>query len=296
VLLAAAQQVAKWTLPSFVCRDNVGVANLMSRTAMVEARCARLEGYVLLTDYTNQQEEHDTLFLDSEDSDRHLARGLNAVGAPLLLDQQQQQHNAAAELCERLQHHHPQQQQQRVVPHGLGSGLPNLGRRRLQQQQQLPRRLLMRHQQQQHDDDDVSMSEVAEDEEMEALDALDAAELGGAADPAAATAAAVRLCNGLQSLQARLLNSASTAGQPTPSTEVDLIDELGGLSSGINTGRMNIRIEGGSRGLGGLQIEGLAGNRNTGGWVVLDDADDGSVPQQRFPLGGQQQAMLLPGL
>jgi hypothetical protein len=44
VLLTAAKQVAKWSLPSFVCRDNVGVANIGSRTAMVEARCSRLKG------------------------------------------------------------------------------------------------------------------------------------------------------------------------------------------------------------------------------------------------------------
>jgi hypothetical protein len=44
VLLTAAKQVAKWSLPSFVCRDNVGVANIGSRTAMVEARCSRSKG------------------------------------------------------------------------------------------------------------------------------------------------------------------------------------------------------------------------------------------------------------
>lgn len=48
VILAAAQQVAKWTLPSFLCPENVGVANMGSRTLMVEARCARLQGCVLL--------------------------------------------------------------------------------------------------------------------------------------------------------------------------------------------------------------------------------------------------------
>jgi hypothetical protein len=44
VVLTAAQQVAKWTVPSFICQDNMGWANMMSRTAMVEARCARLQG------------------------------------------------------------------------------------------------------------------------------------------------------------------------------------------------------------------------------------------------------------
>eukprot|EP00879_Flechtneria_rotunda_P005162 GHRR01005444.1.p1 GENE.GHRR01005444.1~~GHRR01005444.1.p1 ORF type:complete len:797 (+),score=305.13 GHRR01005444.1:841-3231(+) len=50
VLLTAAKQVAKWTLPSFVCHDNMGIANVLSRTAMVEARCARLAGYVVQAD------------------------------------------------------------------------------------------------------------------------------------------------------------------------------------------------------------------------------------------------------
>ncbi|GBF94765.1 hypothetical protein Rsub_07648 [Raphidocelis subcapitata] len=45
VVLKAVQQVARWTLPSFMCHDNMGVWTMLSRTAMVEARCSRLQGY-----------------------------------------------------------------------------------------------------------------------------------------------------------------------------------------------------------------------------------------------------------
>ncbi|KAI8467706.1 MAG: hypothetical protein J3K34DRAFT_480586 [Monoraphidium minutum] len=45
VMLKAVTQVARWTLPSFLCHDNVGVWTMLSRSALVEARCSRLEGY-----------------------------------------------------------------------------------------------------------------------------------------------------------------------------------------------------------------------------------------------------------
>ncbi len=53
VVLKAVAQVARWTLPSFLCHDNMGVWTMLSRTAMVEARCSRLEGYEPIEDPTD---------------------------------------------------------------------------------------------------------------------------------------------------------------------------------------------------------------------------------------------------
>ncbi|WIA41003.1 hypothetical protein OEZ86_004644 [Tetradesmus obliquus] len=129
VLLAAAQQVAKWSLPSFVCRDNVGVANIGSRTAMVEARCSRLEGYAVM----QQPGDEDAAaaagdagaVLDDSRSSSVLEDLLDAEEGLLLNPEQQQQQQLAAaaaasqHLLQRGQLHrkmlrppHQQQQQQ----------------------------------------------------------------------------------------------------------------------------------------------------------------------------------------
>lgn len=178
------------------------------------------------------------------------------------------------------------QQQQVVAPRGLGLALPELRRRRLQQpqqqQQRLPRRLLMPHEQQQQHDD-VLMSEAAADEGMRALEALDVAELGAAAGPSSATAAAARLCHGLQSLQGLLGSSAA---------EQDRLDDSGRTNANSGGLGIHIRVEGPNSGLSGLQCEGLVQNSNEAAWVVLDKGGEGAVQQYRR----QQQATLLPGL
>ncbi|KAF6259218.1 hypothetical protein COO60DRAFT_1700957 [Scenedesmus sp. NREL 46B-D3] len=127
VLLAAARQVAKWSLPSFVCRDNVGVANIGSRTAMVEARCARLQGYVIL----QQPVAEDTaaaVGLVGAAAAAAAARSSPELGA--LLDAEE----------ELLLHSEAPQQQQQLAAAGLPQ-LPERGR--------LHRKMLQAPQQQQ---------------------------------------------------------------------------------------------------------------------------------------------------
>jgi hypothetical protein len=115
VLLTAAKQVAKWTLPSFVCRDNVGVANIMSRTAMVEARCARLQGYDVLSDTDELRAALGAAPAAAAAPDAAAAMAAAGASLPPLLQEGADEHTAAEE-----QHRAPQRLQQLPVPKGLG--------------------------------------------------------------------------------------------------------------------------------------------------------------------------------
>jgi hypothetical protein len=99
VLLRAAQQLAKWTLPSPLCRENIGVMNMFSRSAMVEARCAQLEGYVAespVTGYalegalTSEEEEEEDLVMEGVAAGEE-AMEVDEAGCDLPNQQQQQQ-------------------------------------------------------------------------------------------------------------------------------------------------------------------------------------------------------------